>query len=121
MSAEELYTSMRETMPLNLSTVYRSLALLTQKGLVQRVVGDDGVAYYTLSKTHSHAHLLTCSVCGRSVPVESCPIDALASKLSVSTGFSITGHRLELYGVCPGCQRELSAQGKGEDAPQKPR
>ena len=103
MSAEELYTSMREQLSLNRSTVYRALALLTEKRLVQRTVGDDSVAYYSLPATHQHQHLLICSVCGQSVPVDGCPVEALSRKLAVDTGFQITGHRLELYGVCPQC------------------
>ena len=74
-----------------------------EKGLVQRTVGDDGVAYYALPEEHRHQHQLTCSRCGASVPVEGCPVEALASRLAVTTGFQITGHRLELYGLCPKC------------------
>ena len=51
-SVEELYTAMQEQLPLNRSTVYRALAFLTEKGLVQRTVGDDSVAYYSLPEAH---------------------------------------------------------------------
>ena len=102
-SVEELYTAMQEQLPLNRSTVYRASAFLTEKGLVQRTVGDDSVAYYSLPEAHRHQHQLICSICGQSVPVDGCPVEALASKLAVDTGFQITGHRLELYGICPQC------------------
>lgn len=116
MSAEELYFTLQKETPLDRSTVYRALAQFAEKGILQRTVGDDGVAYYALPEEHRHQHQLICSRCGASVPVEGCPVEALASRLAVTTGFQITGHRLELYGLCPKCAKPSEEHEHKEEA-----
>ena len=102
MTAEELHEKASLLLPMNLSTVYRTLHALTEKKLLLRSVRQDGKAYYTLYRD-SHSHRLTCDTCGKVVPVDTCPLGELEESLSEKTGFRITGHLLEFTGLCPQC------------------
>ena len=86
----------------SLSTVYRTLATLAEKGLLLKSTGPDGALSYQLRDSR-HRHYLICTRCGSAVPISGCPLEALEQSLGKETGFSITGHNLELYGLCPRC------------------
>ena len=110
-SAEELYDRARgEGISLSLSTVYRTLSALTERGAVLKQSNRDGKTYYQLND-HHHRHYLICTVCGEIVPVDACPLHKLEEELAQSTGYHITGHSLEFMGTCPRCQKE--GKGKG--------
>ena len=85
-----------------LSTVYRTLSTLAEKGLLLRSAGPDGVLSYQLRGT-GHRHYLICTRCGATVEIGGCPLEELERALGAETGFAITGHSLELYGLCPRC------------------
>ncbi len=85
-----------------LSTVYRTLSTLAEKGLLLRSAGREGTLSYQL-KGMGHRHYLICTRCGATVPISGCPLEELERALGDSTGFAITGHSLELYGLCPRC------------------
>ncbi len=87
---------------LSLSTVYRTLSVLAEKGLVLKSSGQDGTVTYQL-RSSRHRHYLVCTRCGSAVPIPGCPLEELEQSLGAETGFAITGHHLELYGVCPRC------------------
>lgn len=106
-SAEEVYRRIlsgagEHGRPVSLSTVYRTLATLTEKGLLLRSSGQDGALCYQLRDSR-HRHYLVCTGCGSTVPIRGCPLTALEEALGAETGFAITGHNLELYGLCPRC------------------
>jgi Fur family ferric uptake transcriptional regulator len=86
-----------------LVTVYRTLSLLAECGLVQRVHGaDDCHAYAPVAD--GHAHHLVCNNCRSTIEFENCDLDKLVSALQHRTGFTISGHWLELFGYCPKCR-----------------
>jgi Fe2+ or Zn2+ uptake regulation protein len=90
-----------------LVTVYRTLGLLADCGLVQRVHGpDDCHAYAPVAE--GHAHHLVCKNCRSTVEFENCDLDKLVSALQRRTGFTISGHWLELFGYCPQCRAALA-------------
>lgn len=86
----------------HVSTVYRFLGTLAEKGMLVREIHQDGIAYYQLPQPN-HCHLLTCRVCHRSVHLPHCPLTGLEEQLQQQTGYHITGHLLEFMGVCPTC------------------
>ena len=109
-SAEEVYRRIlagaeKPSRPVSLSTVYRTLSTLAEKGLLLRSSGPDGTLLYQLRDSR-HRHYLICTRCGSSVPIPGCPLEGLERSLGAETGFSITGHNLELYGLCPRCARD---------------
>jgi Fur family ferric uptake transcriptional regulator len=87
----------------NISTVYRTLETMLEKGLAEKNVLNDGTARYQLC-VHEHRHHLVCTACSRMVPIEGCPLAEIEKKVGQKTSFDITGHRLELYGLCPDCK-----------------
>lgn len=106
MAAEEIFLRAKEYgISINLSTVYRNLELMDNKGLVDKILMRDGKARYGL-KDETHKHQLICTNCNRRVSIDCCPLQALEKDVGRETKFDITGHKLELYGVCPQCKEE---------------
>lgn len=104
-TADELYFNIREKgISTNLSTVYRTLELMESKGLVIKTIITDGKARYELLKAE-HRHHLICLNCNKIVPLDDCPLAKLESDVEKKTEFDITGHKLELYGLCPKCKK----------------
>lgn len=107
MTAEELHEKATPSVPMNLSTVYRTLNTLTEKKILTKMLRKDGKAYYALEQ-HDHYHRLVCSVCKKTIPVDSCPLRELEEDLEQKTGFHITGHTLEFTGICPQCLQKTN-------------
>ncbi len=102
MTAEELHEAAEPILPMNVSTVYRTLNTLTEKGILIRSVRQDGRAYYEFA-VKDHSHRLVCDLCGKVIPIDTCPLRELEENLQEKTGFRITGHSLEFTGLCPVC------------------
>ena len=102
-TAEEL----RERLPnVGRATVYRSLKLLLEAGVLCRVMLEDGNLHYQLSHQGHHHHLL-CVECGVSQDLLGCDIEDLLLEVSAAHEFRLSGHWLEVYGRCNSC---LSAE-----------
>lgn len=102
MTAEELHALAAPMLPMNVSTVYRTLNTLTEKGILVRTVRQDGKAYFSPTQ-QGHSHRLVCNLCGKVIAVDTCPLRELEESLQQKTGFRITGHSLEFTGLCPEC------------------
>ena len=105
-TAEDL----REQLPsLGRATIFRSLKLLVETGVLCRVLLEDGDLHYQLSHQGHHHHLL-CVECGASQDLLGCDIEAVLKQTSASHGFELSGHWLEVYGRCRSCaDKELAA------------
>lgn len=89
---------------IGLATVYRTLDLLADFGLVRRVHGPAGCHGYVLSSP-GHHHTLVCEGCAKAVEFTgSEDLDALLSRIEAQTGFQIEDHLLQLTGLCPACR-----------------
>lgn len=105
-SAEEIFILIKNSgSTANLSTVYRTLELLENMGLINKTIINDGKARYELTGD-GHKHHLICTNCHKMVPIDICPIEKLETDVMKKTNYDITGHKLELYGVCPECKKE---------------
>ncbi|HRW47288.1 MAG: transcriptional repressor [Caldilinea sp.] len=83
------------------ATVYRTLELLTNLGIVRPIyVGDSGPTYIRAEGGHHH---LVCSQCGRILDFEQCVADSMERELEARFGFRIKSHLLEFYGLCADC------------------
>jgi Fe2+ or Zn2+ uptake regulation protein len=86
------------------ATVYRTVTLLGDLGLLARVQDRRGEICYT-APAIGHSHPLICGVCRKVVRFEGDgDVKDLEARLSAATGFSIYGHHLEVYGTCPDCR-----------------
>ncbi len=81
-----------------LVTVYRTLDLLGELGIVRRLDLGDG-ARYELAENHHH-HVI-CESCGDISEFEECPLDP--GRLSFGNGFEVRSHSIEVYGRCAAC------------------
>ena len=92
-----------ENPDIGLVTVYRTLELLGELNLVCRFHAPDGCRSYMMRRPVEHHHHLVCSRCGRVVDFTDCTLVDLEKRLAKETGFGISGHLLEFYGLCPDC------------------
>ena len=91
-------------------TVYRTLGMLQELGLICRVNLGGRKRSYLLRRPKGHHHHLVCSDCGRVVDFTGCHLSELEQRLQEGTGFEIEGHLLEFHGRCRLCREELSAK-----------
>lgn len=89
------------------ATIFRTIRLLTDLGVVCRVLMDDASLHYRVSQRGHHHHLV-CTDCGNVQDLDQCAISGLVRELSETSGYEIEGHWLELYGRCGPC-REAAA------------
>jgi Fe2+ or Zn2+ uptake regulation protein len=89
---------------LGLTTVYRTVALLTELDLVRRVHRSNGCQGY-VATSPGHRHHVICEMCGRAVEFPgSEDLTALICAVEQSTAYRVGEHLLQLFGMCPECQ-----------------
>ena len=88
-----------------LSTIYRILSAFEEKGLVEKTTWmGDGTVVYILNRG-GHTHYAVCLHCGRRIPLPECPFTHIHLEREAGD-FTITGHKLELYGYCGECRNK---------------
>ena len=90
------------------ATVFRTIRLLTELGVVCRVLLEDGSLHYRLSRRGHHHHLV-CLNCGGVRDLDECAVGDLVRELSRASGYEIEGHWLEFYGRCASCRAPVPA------------
>ncbi len=85
------------------ATVFRTLKLLVERGLLCKMTLQDGSPRYSFPMSGHHHHLV-CVSCGSVTEFRESEIEQLLSQLEVSKAGTIVGHRIEVYVVCPTCQ-----------------
>lgn len=86
----------------NLSTVYRTLELLEELGLVTHAHLGHGAPTYHSAAADDHLHLV-CRVCGSVTETDVSLADALVSRLAEQHGFQTDVAHFAIYGRCKGC------------------
>ena len=103
-TAQELWSRLRRrSSGTGLATVYRTLALLAEQGVVDTLSHHGTEQCYRLC-TDSHHHHLLCSRCHRVVEVEGCDLGGWLDEVAARHGFVATDHRIEITGLCPDCR-----------------
>ncbi len=90
---------------IGLVTIYRTLEILAELGLICEVHAGDNRRSYLIRRPPGHHHHLICSDCGTVVDFTDCDLSKLEQRLSQETGFKISGHFLEFLGQCRNCRR----------------
>jgi Fur family transcriptional regulator, ferric uptake regulator len=110
LSVEELWNKVRQQdTRVSVATVYRTMKLLHECGLAHaRNFGDGQTRYEAAAGRHHHDHLI-CTHCGTIVEFEDDRIEALQEAVARKHGFTVTSHKMELYGLCRNCQRAALA------------
>ena len=104
-TAEDLRAQLPEV---GRATIYRSLKLLLDAGVVCRVLLEDGNLHYQLSHRGHHHHLL-CVECGVSEDLTGCDIEDQLKTVAAAHQFQVSGHWLEIYGRCLNCAVPVAA------------
>jgi len=105
-TVEELYDEVKRVNPkVSLSTVYRTLKLLSNCGLASECnFGDGVIRFEPVHKTQHHDHLI-CVKCGKIIEFKNDRIEKIQKDVAKRYTFSISSHRMVLYGLCDGCQK----------------
>jgi Fur family ferric uptake transcriptional regulator len=105
LTAEELYRLVSRKDPsVGQATVYRTLRLLVDSGVAREVDFGDGMARYEHGFGHEHHDHLICIRCRKSIEVMDGRIEKLQERLAAGHGFTLTGHTMDLFGLCRECR-----------------
>jgi Fur family ferric uptake transcriptional regulator len=86
------------------ATVYRTMKILTDAGLASaRHFEGAQTRYEAALDRHHHDHLI-CTSCGNIAEFENERIEELQDRVASEHGFTVTHHKLELYGLCAACK-----------------
>lgn len=103
---------------LGLITVYRTLEILSELGVVRKLHLDEGCSTYALlpasvqqieDEPHlalhasRHSHHVICQRCRRATEFAGCDIDMIVAAVEAQTGYRVREHWLEMFGLCPEC------------------
>lgn len=90
----------------HLATIYRTLEKYVKLGILERIDFQEGKFRYEYP--HSHHHHAVCNCCGRVEDVQdtSMEIRAIEDRVRHESGFSVTKHVVELFGICNICQKK---------------
>ncbi len=104
-SAQEVWDEVRsQHRGIGRATVFRTLDLLAELGVLNRIHTDDSCHRYTVCETRHHHHLM-CVECGTVMALEAAGIESQIRKMAAEAGFDLLTHHLELVGRCQTCQR----------------
>ena len=103
--ADEIFLRLKkDKKDVSRATVYRTLGLLVDSGLVRKVyLGEDHIHYeHTFGHTH-HDHLV-CLKCGKVIEFSDKKIEKLQSSVCQENGFKELSHTVQIFGYCKGCR-----------------
>ena len=109
LTAEEIYDCVRIEYPdIGLATVYRTIQLLSELNLIDKLNLDDGYARYEIGEknqednSHHHHHLI-CLDCGNIYAFQDDLLENLESRIKETLGFEVSDHEVKFYGHCKKC------------------
>lgn len=106
LTAEEMYDLVKKDCPeIGLATIYRTVQLLEEIGILCKINLDDGCNRYELlddEEMHHHHHLI-CRKCGKVVEVEEDLLDTIEKNVEDKYKFKIENHSVKFLGICNEC------------------
>jgi Fur family ferric uptake transcriptional regulator len=112
LAAEQVFMQLKQRgICVNLSTVYRVLETLAEKKLAVKLsITGDTRALFEYNRM-LHRHYLVCLGCKKILAIHHCPLAGYEQTLQNQTNYKISGHRLDIYGYCPACQKKYFPDG----------
>lgn len=109
LSAEDVHTILRaQNSEIGLATVYRSLELLDDLAILQKMEFGDGCSRYEVSDIgpgeHQHHHLI-CTKCGKVIEFQEDLLDDLEKTVAERCDFQIDDHQVKFFGFCNNCKK----------------
>ncbi len=90
------------------ATVFRTMKLLSEMGVLCRILLEDGSLRYRVSHRQDHHHHLVCVSCASVQALDTCIDPDVLGDLARSTGYEIEGHWLEFFGRCAACRNSAA-------------
>lgn len=104
---DSLYVLLKQKgLKISKASIYRTLPLLIDCGLVREVDFSQGHWHYEHIYGHSHHNHLRCLGCGEVLEFENSDLTLLEKQLAQQYGYRIKGHHLQVQGYCSTCQKE---------------
>ncbi len=104
LSAIEIWKAARALyQPLGRATAFRTINQLVELGLLRPIYLGGGQLRYMLVQGGHHHHIV-CTQCGTVIELPHCPLVPPADEIAAASGFEITGHLVEFFGVCHDCR-----------------
>jgi Fur family transcriptional regulator, peroxide stress response regulator len=105
-SVEEIHAQVRAKFPTtSLATTYKSVALMKDLDEVLELGFADGSNRYDGNKPYPHPHVI-CTRCRKIMDPDLSMLRDMTEEVAKETGFRITNHRLDFFGLCPECQQK---------------
>jgi Fur family peroxide stress response transcriptional regulator len=104
-SVEKIYEQVKKKFPTtSVATVYKNISTLKELGEVLELSFGTQSSRYDGNKPGPHPHLI-CTVCKKIIDPDLESLKDVSAELIKETGFRITSHRLDFFGICPECQK----------------
>jgi Fur family peroxide stress response transcriptional regulator len=87
------------------ATVYKTISLLKKHGEILELEFSEMSNRYDGNRPYPHPHMI-CTKCGTILDPPLLDFEKLKIKMIEETGFTITSHRLDFFGLCPDCQEK---------------
>lgn len=105
-SVEDIFYELRKRKKnIGLATIYRTLSMLKEAGLVSERDFRDGRRRFEIVSEH-HDHII-CQKCGKVVEFKDETIEKIQEEISKRLGFVLISHRHELIGICEDCRKSM--------------
>jgi Fur family transcriptional regulator, ferric uptake regulator len=107
LSADEVHLHLlQEQTPLSLSTVYRTLHLMSKMGILRELeLAEDHKHYEINAQEDGSHHHLVCIRCTKTIEFTSDTMQKIGEKVAKGSGFSLLDCQLVIHALCPSCQR----------------
>jgi len=106
-SADELAERLRgrgRGRTISRATVYRTLPLLVQCGLLREVLFTENHSHYEAVYSREHHEHMICIKCHRTIEFDDSDLERLIRRIGRAAGFSPVSHKIEVYGLCARCR-----------------
>jgi Fur family transcriptional regulator, ferric uptake regulator len=101
-TAQDLHMELRQSgEPVGLTTVYRTLSSLADAGFLDTFNREGELAFRLCGDAHHH-HLV-CETCNKVEEITAEEVERWVSQVAKARGFTVTGHRADIFGVCADC------------------
>lgn len=104
-TADIIFENMKKyNYSIDLSTIYRTLEIFHENGIVDKFDIGNGKYNYKL-KENSHKHTIKCCNCLKEIQID-CPMYAIEELIKNRTGFTLVEHELKVKAICEECSEE---------------
>ncbi|TET82890.1 MAG: transcriptional repressor [Anaerolineales bacterium] len=104
LNAEQVYDRVKVDFPMtSLATIYKTITMLKEMGELIELSFPNSGSHYDCLNPFPHSHHI-CTKCGDITDVDVSDLADLPQQFATRTGYKVTSHRLDFFGVCPQCQ-----------------